>query len=112
MKFFQLWDHGFGVLGPNDKKTSVKEVGDIGDKSYRSEDETFSDAVTEFSDCGINLVMEERPEGVKSLNTNVQKIDDDVKSNAIGGKHQGKWSFMFIYVEDQMVSQVCCVARM
>ncbi|KAM3357111.1 putative protein isoform X1 [Capsicum galapagoense] len=70
---------------PNDKKTSVKEVGGIGDKSYRSEDETFSDAVTEFSDCGINLVMEERPEGVKSLNTNVQKIDDDVKANAIGG---------------------------
>ncbi|MCD7472187.1 hypothetical protein HAX54_013195 [Datura stramonium] len=71
---------------PNGKKTSVKDVGGIGDKSYRSEDETFSDAVTEFSDSGISPGLEERPEGVKNLNTNVKKSDDELlKADAIGG---------------------------
>ncbi|XP_049344464.1 uncharacterized protein LOC125808845 [Solanum verrucosum] len=70
---------------PIGKKTSVKD-GSSGDKSYRSEDETFSDAVMEFSDSGISPGMEERPEGVKSLNTNVKKVDDELlKADAIGG---------------------------
>lgn len=71
---------------PNGKKTSVKDVGSSGDKSYRSEDETFSDAVMEFSDCGISPGMEECPEGVKSLNTNVKKVVDELlNADAIGG---------------------------
>ncbi|XP_060181938.1 uncharacterized protein LOC132611534 isoform X1 [Lycium barbarum] len=56
---------------PNGKMTSVK--------SYRSEDETYSDAVTEFSDSGISPGMEERPESFK-------KIDDELlKADATGG---------------------------
>ncbi|CAN4120867.1 unnamed protein product [Withania somnifera] len=71
---------------PNGKKTNVKDVSSIGDKSYRSEDETFSDAVTEFSDTGISPGMEERLEGVKSLDTNVKKVVDELlNANAIGG---------------------------
>lgn len=70
---------------PIGKKTSVTD-GNSGDKSYRSEDETFSDAVMEFSDSGTSPGMEERPEGVKSLNTNVERIDDELlKADAIGG---------------------------
>ncbi|KAJ8530780.1 hypothetical protein K7X08_023661 [Anisodus acutangulus] len=62
---------------PNDKMTSVK--------SYQSEDETFSDAVTEFPDSGISPGMEERPGSVKHLSTNVIKIDDELlKANATG----------------------------
>ncbi|KAL3329384.1 hypothetical protein AABB24_036464 [Solanum stoloniferum] len=70
---------------PIGKKISVKD-GSSGDKSYRSEDETFSDAVMEFSDSGSSPGMEGRPEGVKSLNTNVKKVDDELlKADAIGG---------------------------
>ncbi|XP_015088046.1 uncharacterized protein LOC107031257 [Solanum pennellii] len=70
---------------PIGKKTSVKN-GSSGDKSYRSEDETFSDAFMEFSDSGISPGMEERPESVKSLNMNVKKVDDELlKADAIGG---------------------------
>lgn len=75
------------VLGPIGKKISVKN-GSSGDKSYRSEDETFSDAFMEFSDSGISPGMEERLESVKSLNMNVKKDDDELlKGDAIGGKH-------------------------
>nr|XP_016436390.1 PREDICTED: uncharacterized protein LOC107762537 isoform X3 [Nicotiana tabacum] len=67
-------------------KTIVKEISGISDKSYRSEDETFSDAVTEFSDSGISPGLEERPEGVKSLSTNVKRVDDELlKANSTGG---------------------------
>ncbi|KAG5588826.1 hypothetical protein H5410_049260 [Solanum commersonii] len=70
---------------PIGKKLSVKD-GSSGDKSYRSEDETFSDAVMEFSDSGIISGMEERPEGVKCLNTNVNKVDDELMTaDAIEG---------------------------
>ncbi|XP_055813947.1 uncharacterized protein LOC129883323 [Solanum dulcamara] len=70
---------------PIGRKTSVKD-GSSGDKSYRSEDETFSDAVTEFSDSGISPGMEEPLEGVKSMNINVKKVDDELmKADSIGG---------------------------
>ncbi|TMW86663.1 hypothetical protein EJD97_021041 [Solanum chilense] len=70
---------------PIGKKISVKN-GSSGDKSYRSEDETFSDAFMEFSDSGISPGMEERPESVKVLNMNVKKVDDELlKADAIGG---------------------------
>ncbi|XP_009769780.1 uncharacterized protein [Nicotiana sylvestris] len=67
-------------------KTIVKEISGISDKSYRSEDETFSDAVTEFSDSGISPGLEERPEGVKNLSTNVKRVDDELlKTDSTGG---------------------------
>ncbi|XP_009601419.1 uncharacterized protein [Nicotiana tomentosiformis] len=67
-------------------KTIVKEISGISDKSYRSEDETFSDAVTEFSDSGISPGLEEHPEDVKSLRSNVKRVDDELlKADSTGG---------------------------
>ncbi|XP_019235965.1 PREDICTED: uncharacterized protein LOC109216274 isoform X2 [Nicotiana attenuata] len=67
-------------------KTIVKEISGISDKSYRSEDETYSDAVTEFSDSGISPGLEECPEGVKNLSMNVKRVDDELlKADSIGG---------------------------
>lgn len=89
----------FLVLGPIVGKTIVKEISGISDKSYRSEDETFSDAVTEFSDSGISPGLEEHPEGVKSLRSNVKRVDDELlKADSTGG----------IYARS-MASQMCCI---
>lgn len=62
-------------------KIEKRSIG-VGEKSYRSEDEMFSDAVAEFSDSGISPGSEEQLEDVKELEKNVQRtvVDDDIYS--------------------------------
>lgn len=59
------------------EKGITKELGGSGGtgllRSCKSEDEVFSDAVTEFSDSGIGPSMEERLERVGQLEKNVGK---------------------------------------
>ncbi|KAK2980441.1 hypothetical protein RJ640_013995 [Escallonia rubra] len=61
------------------EKRSTKEMvnGGVGELSNRSEDEVFSDAVTEFSDSGFSPATGEKSEGIKEL-------DKDVKKTVVG----------------------------
>ncbi|KAK1356403.1 hypothetical protein POM88_049659 [Heracleum sosnowskyi] len=63
-------------------KIEKRSIAGIGERSYRSEDEVFSDAVAEFSDSGMSPGSEEQLEDVKELEKNVQKtvVDDDIYS--------------------------------
>ncbi|XP_027081855.2 uncharacterized protein, partial [Coffea arabica] len=73
---------------PKMEKGSVKEVGSgagIGLKSSKSEDDVFSDAVTEFSDSGISPSIEERLESVREVDNTVgaelvHELNDSQKS--------------------------------
>ncbi|XP_027119155.1 uncharacterized protein [Coffea arabica] len=73
---------------PKMEKRSVKEVGSgagIGLKSSKSEDDVFSDAVTEFSDSGISPSIEERLESVREVDNTVgaelvHELNDSQKS--------------------------------
>lgn len=58
---------------PKIDKRSSTGSGGVGGRSSRSEDEVFSDAVTEFSDSGCSPGIEEPLEGVKELDKNVQR---------------------------------------
>ncbi|XP_017236351.1 uncharacterized protein LOC108209769 [Daucus carota subsp. sativus] len=60
-----------------------RSIAGVGERSYRSEDEVFADAVAEFSDSGMSPASEERQlEDVKELEKNVSMtvVDDDVFS--------------------------------
>nr|GEV39995.1 uncharacterized mitochondrial protein AtMg00810-like [Tanacetum cinerariifolium] len=66
---------------PNIEKRIVKEsgsgTGGILERSNRSEEDLFSDAVTEFSDAGISPVSEERLDDTKLLGSSVaRKVDN------------------------------------
>ncbi|XP_015575602.2 uncharacterized protein LOC8270577 isoform X1 [Ricinus communis] len=52
-----------------ERSSNEKGSGAIGDRSGRSEDEVFADAVAEFPDSGSRKVIEESPEDVKKLAT-------------------------------------------
>ncbi|KAI3470059.1 hypothetical protein Pfo_026722 [Paulownia fortunei] len=57
------------------KKTSEEFGGSgrVGEKSTKSEDDVFSDAVTEFSDSGISPRLEERFESVRGLDKSMER---------------------------------------
>ncbi|KAK3034157.1 hypothetical protein RJ639_034653, partial [Escallonia herrerae] len=57
------------------EKRSIKEMvsGGVGELSNRSEDEVFSDAVTEFSDSGFSPATGEKSEEIKELDKDVKK---------------------------------------
>ena len=63
-------------------KADKRSIAGVGERSYRSEDEVFADAVAEFSDSGISPASEEQLEDVKELEKNVSTtvVDDDVFS--------------------------------
>ncbi|KAL1826760.1 hypothetical protein ACET3Z_005172 [Daucus carota] len=64
-------------------KADKRSIAGVGERSYRSEDEVFADAVAEFSDSGMSPASEERQlEDVKELEKNVSMtvVDDDVFS--------------------------------
>lgn len=74
------------------KSDCEKPSGGIGEKSNRSGDELFSDAVTEFSDCGFSPGIEERPKDATVAATDVRKSSEkdrtvfySFKDNAITG---------------------------
>ncbi|XP_059632088.1 uncharacterized protein LOC132274766 isoform X2 [Cornus florida] len=71
--------------GPNmEKSSSGKQFtsGGVGERSNRSEDDFFSDAVADFSDSGSNSGFEGHLEGVRELDKNVEKIvDGDLDSS-------------------------------
>ncbi|KAL0403775.1 UNVERIFIED_CONTAM: hypothetical protein Sradi_2018300 [Sesamum radiatum] len=64
-------------------KKNAEEFGSssgAGEKSNRSEDDVFSDAVTEFSDSGISPRLEERFESVRGLDKSMEQksVEDDL----------------------------------
>lgn len=63
-------------------KVEKRSIAGVGERSYRSEDEVFSDAVAEFSDSGMSPGNEDQLEDVKELEKNFQKtvVDDDIYS--------------------------------
>ncbi|KAA8527881.1 hypothetical protein F0562_035250 [Nyssa sinensis] len=74
----QLSDEDRRTPSPKIDNRSIKEIssGGIGERSNRSEDEVFSDAVAEFSESGFSPGprFEERLEGGIELDKNMEKI--------------------------------------
>lgn len=87
------------------KSDCEKPSGGIGEKSNRSEDEFFSDAVTEFSDTGFSPGIEERPkDATVAAATDVQKSGEkdltvfySFKDKAITGKFLLKRCNLFMF---------------
>jgi hypothetical protein len=72
----------------------------MGLKSSRSEDELFSDAVTEFSDNAVSPLLEERLKSVKQLDKNAggELLHDVGGSNVSKNeKTAGKQFFRFTF---------------
>ncbi|CAK9139711.1 unnamed protein product [Ilex paraguariensis] len=69
---------------PKIEKKSAKGFGSggVGEKSNRSEDEVFSDAVAEFTDSGFSPGIEGRVESTRELNKNVEKVVEVDKENS------------------------------
>lgn len=66
--------------------------GGVGGKSNRSEDDVFSDAVTEFPDSGISPRLEERFDNVRGLDKSIEQkvLEGDsglVKVDETAGKY-------------------------
>lgn len=60
-------DDGLHTPSPNILKKNAGSSGREGEKSAKSEDDVFSDAVTDFSDSGISPRLDERFESVEEL---------------------------------------------
>lgn len=60
------------IEGPNLVKKNAEGSGRVGEKSNKSEDDVFSDAVTDFSDIGISPRLEERFENVRELDKSME----------------------------------------
>lgn len=65
---------------PNTVKKNASISGRIGEKSPKSEDDVFSDAVTDFSDSGFSPKLEEHVESVGELGKNLEQksVEDDL----------------------------------
>lgn len=71
------------------------DSGRIGDKSNKSEDDVYSDAVTDFADSGVSPRLEEHFESAKELNKSMDQkgVEGDLhgggslKVDEVAGKH-------------------------
>lgn len=76
-------------------KANAEGSGRVGDKSNKSEDDVYSDAVTDFSDSGISPSLETRFESVREPNKIMEQkgVEGDLhgggslKVDEIAGKH-------------------------
>lgn len=60
------------IEGPNNLKKNAGSSG-RGEKSAKSEDDVFSDAVTDFSDSGVSPRLEERLESVAEVGKSLEQ---------------------------------------
>ncbi|KAK7400047.1 hypothetical protein VNO78_11246 [Psophocarpus tetragonolobus] len=81
---------GLVVSGPNSLETANNEKGNDGngEKLMRSEDEVFSDAVADFSDCGSNPDIKERSQD--SLDSGADVERSEIKEPKFSGSSEDK----------------------
>lgn len=91
------------LKGPNILKKNAGSSGREGEKSAKSEDDVFSDAVTDFSDSGISPRLDERFESVEELGKSLEpkSVEGDlhgsgaVEAEESAGKAYKRLYYMF-----------------